>query len=463
MRHINGAGLRHDLRWLCFFLLIFCCQCGKQPEQPHMKYAVDQLQDDFRQLENYLRRHARYFTDDDELREVSARQYALITDSMSLCEYSRLIAPVLAAVRCGHARLSLPEAVDAWLEEYGNYLPLEIRVVHDTLVARRCYDNKAAIPPGSVITAIDGLSAFEIIQCIKERLPADGRNETYKYWQMNENFAGVYLACIADPEEYELSFVTPGDPFEHTVTLPAKSRKEIRRYRVAHHLIEDHKPLVSSSFAADSSYAALRIRFFHFYRGLDQFVGTIDSFFQNVRTQNITNLIVDLRGNDGGDPLSSAYLLGYLLGKPYRYFAGHSAPFYDELKGMRESPAQPFTGRLFVLVDGGCFSTTGHFCSLLKYHGVGTFIGEETGGSYACNGGYEDACLAHTGLCFTLSRTTFITAVQGLTAGRGIVPDYEIHPTIADIIEGRDPVWEKAEELIKTAGIAGITALPPFF
>lgn len=463
MRRINRVDLGIILRLLGFLLVIFYCQCDTQPQLPGVKYAAGQLQEDFRQLENHLRRHVRYFTDDATLREVSARQYALITDSMSLLEYSRLISPVLAAVRCGHARLSLPEAVESWLYDYGNYLPLKVRVVRESLVVQQCYDNTAAIPPGSIITAIDGLSALEIIRRIKECLPTDGHNETYKYWQMNEDFSGVYLACIADPEKYELCFVMPGDSLEHISSLPAQSRKEIRQYRVAYHLIEQDQPLVIPSFAPDSTYAVLKIRFFHFYRGLDQFIETIDTFFQNVRAQNITNLIVDLRGNDGGDPHSSAYLLGYLLGKPYRYFAEHSAPYYDELKDLQEPPAQPYAGRLFVLVDGGCFSTTGHFCSLLKYHGVGIFIGEETGGSSACNGGYQDACLPHTGLCFLLSRTTFITAVEGLTTGRGILPDYEIHATMDDIIEGRDRVREKAEALIRDAGAAEFTLLPPSF
>jgi hypothetical protein len=64
-------------------------------------------------------------------------------------------------------------------------------------------------------------------------------------------------------------------------------------------------------------------------------------------------------------------------------FFDAGTPGYPELRLIK--PARnKFSGTMYVLIDGGCFSTTGHLCSLLRYHGIGTFIGEETAGSFAC-------------------------------------------------------------------------------
>jgi hypothetical protein len=107
-----------------------------------------------------------------------------------------------------------------------------------------------------------------------------------------------------------------------------------------------------------------------------------------------------------------------------------------------------FTGKLFILIDGGCFSTTGHLCALLKYHEVGVFLGTETGGSYACNDASQGHRLKHSGIELNLPNFTFRVAAVGLPRGGGIAPDHVIQPTIFDLIEGRDVVLEAALRLI---------------
>jgi C-terminal processing protease CtpA/Prc len=114
-------------------------------------------------------------------------------------------------------------------------------------------------------------------------------------------------------------------------------------------------------------------------------------------------------------------------------------------------PLQPeadaFRGNLYVLTNGASFSSTGHLCSLLRFHGLATFIGEETGGTFTCTDGSTDILLPETHLVLRSSTKEFRTAVTGLTAGKGIVPDYEIVPTIQDVIEGRDAQMELAIRL----------------
>jgi C-terminal processing protease CtpA/Prc len=125
-------------------------------------------------------------------------------------------------------------------------------------------------------------------------------------------------------------------------------------------------------------------------------------------------------------------------------------PGYSDLKTLTPAPNQ-FTGRLYLLIDSGCFSTTGHLCSLLRYHGIGTFIGEETAGSYSCTDNSKDITLSRTGLVLRPSTTVCATAVSGLTPGRGILPDYEVVPTIEDRLAGTDIQMAFAVNLVKRA------------
>jgi hypothetical protein len=112
-------------------------------------------------------------------------------------------------------------------------------------------------------------------------------------------------------------------------------------------------------------------------------------------------------------------------------------------------PAQRnFKGNLYTLINGACFSSTGHLCSLLKYHKIGKFIGSETGGSYVCTDGSKDIMLQFTQLRLHYSTTPFRTEVIGLEFGRGIRPDYEINRTIEDVLLHKDVEMARALRLL---------------
>jgi hypothetical protein len=109
----------------------------------------------------------------------------------------------------------------------------------------------------------------------------------------------------------------------------------------------------------------------------------------------------------------------------------------------------PFQGKQYYLIDGMCFSTTGHLASLLKYYRLGTFIGEETGATYTCNDASHDTNLKHTGYRLQSARHSFATAVSGFRLDCGILPDYPVRETVDDRIRGRDRVLDYALELIR--------------
>jgi hypothetical protein len=110
---------------------------------------------------------------------------------------------------------------------------------------------------------------------------------------------------------------------------------------------------------------------------------------------------------------------------------------------------QILSALLIILIDGMCFSTTGHLSALLKYYGLGTFLGEETGGTYACNDASHDTVLKHTGYRFQSARASFATAVIGFPEDRGILPDHPVRPSIDEVIMNQDAVLEFALELIQ--------------
>ena len=77
-------------------------------------------------------------------------------------------------------------------------------------------------------------------------------------------------------------------------------------------------------------------------------------------------------------------------------------------------------------------------------------MGEESGGSTACNDASKMHELKYTGIRLNLPRATFATSARCLPLGRGIRPDIEVKPTIQDLVAGRDVVMEKVISLVRS-------------
>jgi len=95
-----------------------------------------------------------------------------------------------------------------------------------------------------------------------------------------------------------------------------------------------------------------------------------------------------------------------------------------------------------------CVSTTGHLCSILKQNNLGTLIGSETGATYSCNANTINFALKNTGIYASVAAKTYQTDVTGLAKNRGIIPDYQIHRNLDDILDKKDVELEKVMELI---------------
>lgn len=95
-------------------------------------------------------------------------------------------------------------------------------------------------------------------------------------------------------------------------------------------------------------------------------------------------LIIDLRGNGGGDTQTVAYLLSHLFAEGHEH---HLNDIYNRLDGSTRSywtvssVGQRYTKPVYVLTGPKTFSAGEHFAYDIKTQKRGTLIGEVTGGA----------------------------------------------------------------------------------
>ena len=218
-----------------------------------------------------------------------------------------------------------------------------------------------------------------------------------------------------------------------------------------------------------------------------RFAGFLEETFGRVRRERVHSLIVDLRRNDGGYSVLGDMLLAYLIDRPVTQFKLRHVKVSAQIKALYrgeqaegrrgdlhyrellEAPngslltfpgnviapraeAERFRGDLYVLIGAPTYSSAVMLASAIKDHGLGTLIGEETGGAATQ---YADRCpvpLPHTRLEMRISHKWFLRP-SGADGGRGVLPD--IHVPAAEALE-------RAKVLIASkADTAGSSRISP--
>jgi len=427
------------------------CRDGSTVKQgdtgENRKFSVKELQADFKQFRNFLgESHPQLyrFTSQKTFDSLFDAHYRMVDDSMTTQEFYRILVPLVARVGCGHTSLWTPDGY--WDRAPQQMFPLGVFARDGQLFVIHSYNQESPVAYGSQIMSINGRDASHLVNVMLGNIWSDGFIMTKRYRRLNNVFPFLYALNYGYPEAFEIVVMEEGR--ERKINMKPLSRPVITAYRdslVASGNIRREDLVMELK---DEQTALLTVRTFAYYENNEGFNRFIDSSFQVIRDHDIQNLVIDLRGNDGGDPFCSSHLLTYLQKKPIIYFRELYGR-YARLNKPLPMAEHPFKGSQYYLIDGMCFSTTGHLTSLLKYYELGTFIGEETGATYTCNDASHDTKLKHTGYRLQSARATFATAVIGFPLDQGILPEHPVHQSVEEVIMNKDAVLEYALQLIK--------------
>lgn len=407
---------------------------------------MEKFRQDFVQMRTLLEDNhpALYdYTDKGMLDSLFDYYYAQIGDETDYSTFYKYVSTILAHIGCGHTKLFIPGAY--WGSKPDHFFPLQLLINTGEVLVRGFYGDVQGIPVGSQLTAINGMPVDSILE---EMLPfesSDGFIHSFKIHSIERRFPEKYALMYGFPEEFSIDYIPPdGAQVENILLKPAGFGQFMAVFRSSKEL--------SMTIPEGYDAAIITINTFGYYSEVPMFRAFIDSCFLVMKDQDISNLIIDLRGNDGGDPYCASYLFSYLEKEPVPYFI-EAYPHYDTLAKPVPLAENHYIGKVFVLIDGGGFSTNGHFCSLLKYHGLVTFVGTDLGATFTCTGNVMYPTLDHTQLFLGTARERrYSAAVEGMDPRKPIVPDYFVEMSGADLAAGRDGqleyVLENAERIV---------------
>lgn len=361
---------------------------------------------------------------------------------------------------------------------------------------------QSSIKSGAEVVSINKIEPQEIYNKYRKTYTSDGFNTTYLSRGFSRRFS-TYLTNEIGIND-SLSYVfKQNDSLKNIVVTRLKPEKKVKSEIVVttpkqeikkNEITKKQKRIfgydeATKSFskslnfiATDSSIAILKLK--DFSRG--NYQKAYKELFEKIKAKNVKSLIIDLRNNPGGRVSEVVNLYSYLTDKDYTMLQKaevtsktslwklglfnkipkiaypFAAVFYPSymifstlrtkkqpdgtftygLVGSKKRTSNPnhFTGKIYVITNGGSFSAACLLSSTLKTNPNVTFVGEETGGGFNSTvaGLLPVLSLPNSKLPLRIGLMDVKTTNQTPIFGHGVYPDKEILPTLQDKIENKD-------------------------
>ena len=483
---------------LLLFLIAFSTSnCGFSKFSPAAKYSPAKLQNDyslFRKILEESHPGINWYTSTDSMNYFFDWGSAQLKDSMTEPEFRKVLSYVISKINCGHTVIKASKKYSRYLDTARTKaFPLSLKIWQDTAtIAANLNRKDTVLKRGTIVKKINRKDINEITDSLFKYISSDGYNINHKYQTLSNrgSFGALYTNVFGLSEKYYVDYIDSTGNTESSIipvydpAVDSAMRRGLRRPPSISK--KDRKDLMKQAMRFLHMDSARQIAFMDlntFGRGygLKKF---FKKSFKSIRRNDIKYLVIDVRGNGGGNVTNSTLLSKYLALQHFKtadslyainrnsrysryiekYFFnklfmvfmtkknsdGHFHFGYFERHFFKPKRKNHFDGTVYILTGGNSFSATTLFIQTIKLQDNVIVVGEETGGGAYGNTAWliPDVTLPNTRVRFRLPLFRLVINKDYPKNGHGIFPEVEARPTVNDIKRGADFKMEKVLELI---------------
>jgi carboxyl-terminal processing protease len=346
-----------------------------------------------------------------EVRERYAPRVATIKNDK---EFSEVLDTMLREIRISHLRILDLGSLDKQMARSPVVIGMALRDIDGQVVVTRIFEgspaDKAGIRTGFVIKTIDGVATA------------------------NAREAETKLASEA--QKHKVTFLDGADltkeaALEHQ--LPPADRIE-------------KTPLLSGSRYSlwESRRMPNGMGYIHFTNFIAPITKRLTAAFETLA--DTPGMIIDLRGNSGGDEEVGMSLAGALFGKPVQLAVTRTRSGDDNYYKSKPHK-KAYTGRVVILIDEASASESEQVAATLKDLGRATVIGRKSRGEVMA-ATFQELPMDSIALLYPVGQPRTVTGL--VIEGNGATPAIEVKLTRAELLKGIDAQLEAAKAFLQS-------------
>ncbi len=421
------------------------------------------------------------------------RKYKEIRDGldrpMTLFEAKIRFQLLAATAKMGHARVDSPLGDwSKYQDQGGRAFPLNIRVVGGRAYVAENLGDSADIQLGDEILEIDSIPMSVWLARTGRHISAETPSMINSILEFD--FPTYLWVEIGAKNSFDVR-IKRSDGTEHSASIAGRTRSEMDTSRKLQPPVLDLEHPLRDARVLPGDVGYLRPGPFYNAEaktGADEwdvsgFRTFIDAAFNRFNSAGVRSVIIDLRGNPGGDSLFSDVMIAWFADHPFRFFskfqirvsaeaiaanedriehdaaaAGPVSQQYRQLYSHAKPGdivdfdlplAQPrtkgrFTGKVFALIDRQSYSNTVAVAATIQDYKFGTVLGEQTSDMATTFGAMEKFTLPVTGLFVGFPKARIVRP-NGDLRSRGVTPDIAIQIPIVQ--SPADDVLQRARAI----------------
>lgn len=483
------------------FTLLFLENTNSQSTQSINTLTSVELQRDFEVLKGVLLKYhpgLYRFQDSVTIQKHFDNLQQELNHDMPISEAYLLFSKFTAKLKCGHTFCNYynqSAATKDLLFNKNDKIPFTFVLFEKRIFVEKNVSDNEQLKKGTEVLAINDVPVATIIDTLIQYAKGDGNKNLKRLSDLNLSGLGKFetfdifypLLFQNNGDTYSLEIKQPDQNNTLHINVKAISRSE----RLS--IIEKKYGKQPSNYddlwsfkLLNNETGFLKIGTFVTNKLTIDWKKFLNKTFDELNEKNIQNLIIDIRGNEGGDDEVNL-VLGKMLAKKqiefpafkellcYEKVSDEFRPylntwdnsFYDRSgkviaqgngyyswkkdrgNSIIKQNSKAFQGNTYLLVDAANSSATFFLTAGLKQNKIATIIGSETGGNLkGTNGGQLFFLwLPNSKIEIDIPLIGYYPLTE--QADRGIKPDVEVPLAIADIFSSKDKVLETTLELIK--------------
>lgn len=406
---------------------------------------------------------------------------------MHVIAFYRLLYPAVDLLGCSHSDLLMRDDILDSLKKEPIFYPGAFFYVGDTAVSGLGYCG--SFPQGARLLSINRVPISQLTRSLEPYIITEGNEEVSQKRMLRNTLAFKYYWAFGDIGQEISSCSLDKDSLgPDTVYCRAQTFKDCAGISYGMQLFDYDFRRIDSLQAA-----VLSIHTFALNQPYQQahFKRFLENSFDLIQYHHVKKLILDLRGNGGGQNDLRSTLLSYLCDTttalcseawartdtfPYKscyayQFGGESPQDLNavmkknyERRGDGRYYLRPdsieryepkknrFRGELLVLADAETGSSAAELAAFLQCTRRGTLIGENCNGYYGGNSSFYMACcrLPGSGIVVQVPLVRNSILPAGYAGKSGVIrPDIPVPLTKSDFIHSTDAAMNKAIALLK--------------